>query len=111
MYALLIHQITIFSACFITHITNIRALTTVFVCMRYQITLVTVCHITHIKNTRGLTTMYALMSYQIAPFTECLIAHFTRIWTLALTYIIGITAFITVYMQLFIQGTLVKNKS
>jgi len=53
--------------------------------------------------------MYALMTYQIATFTECLINHFIRIWTVALMYIIGITAFITVYMKLFIQRTLVKK--
>ena len=54
--------------------------------------------------------MYALMCYQIPLFTECLITHITRIWTITPTYITGITAFITVYMKLFIQSILVKKK-
>ena len=54
--------------------------------------------------------MYAFMCYQIPLFTECLITHFTQIWTIVLMYITGISAFITVYMKMFIRSTLVKNK-
>jgi len=47
--------------------------------MRYQTILVTVCLITHITNIRALTTMNVLMSYHMAPFTECLITNFTAL--------------------------------
>jgi len=45
----------------------------------YQITLVTVCPITHITNIRVLTTMYKYMLYQTTPVTVCLITHITNI--------------------------------
>ena len=54
--------------------------------------------------------MYALMCYQIALSTECLFTHFTQKWTLTPTYATGISAFITLYMKLFIQSTLVKKR-
>jgi len=81
-----------------------------FVYMFYQTTLETECLITYITYIWALSPMYVLMFYQIPLFTDCLITHFTRIWTLILMYITGITAFITVYIRLFIQYTLVKSK-
>jgi len=47
----------------------------------------------------------------MALLTECLITKFTRIQTLTPTYITGISAFITVYVKLFIQSALVKTQS
>jgi len=45
--------------------------------MRYQIALFLECLITHITDIRALSTMYVLMCYQTALFTECLITYFT----------------------------------
>jgi len=78
--------------------------------MFYQTTLETGCLITYITYIRTLSAICAFMCYQIPLFTDWLITHFTRIWTLTLTYITGISAFITVYMKLFIQSTLVKKR-
>jgi len=50
--------------------------------MIYQATLVTECLITHITSIRALTSMYVLMSYQMAVFTECFFTHITRVRTL-----------------------------
>jgi hypothetical protein len=65
MYACMLYQATLVTETLITHITNIRALTTMYSCMPYQTTLVTECLITHITNMRALTSVYALMSFQI----------------------------------------------
>jgi len=99
MYALMLHQTTLVTACIITNITNIRALTTMYEFMVYQITLVTICLITYITNMRVITTMYAFMPYQITLETVCLITHITNKRTLTTMY------------ALFIQRSLVKNKS
>jgi len=48
--------------------------------------LLTECLIAHITNTRALTTMYALMSYQMALLTECLITHITGVRALNTMY-------------------------
>ena len=48
-----------------------------YVLMCYHIGPLTECLITHITNIRALTTMYALMFYQTALMTEGLIANFT----------------------------------
>ena len=65
------------TACLITHITNIRALTSVCVCafMPYHITLVTACLITHITNIRALTNVCAFMPYHIILLIVCLITN------------------------------------
>jgi len=39
----------------------------------------TECLITHLTGIRAHTTMYALMFYQTTLYTECLITHFTGI--------------------------------
>jgi hypothetical protein len=39
MYACMLYQTTLVTECFITHVTSIRALTTMHVCMPYQTTL------------------------------------------------------------------------
>ena len=55
--------------------------------------------------------MYASMPCQISLITECLITLITSIWTLTSMYLTGISAFSTVYLQLFIQSNLVKTQS
>ena len=135
MYALMCCQIALSTECLITHITNIRALTSMYVLMSYQMAVSTECLITHITNIRALTSMHALMSYQTVLFTECLITHFpsirarttmtalmcyhtplmtithfTCVWTLTPMYITGISAFTTVYIKLFIRSILVKTQ-
>jgi hypothetical protein len=57
----------------------------------------------------ALTTMYALVFNQIAIVIEWLITYFTWIWTLTAGYITGISAFSTVYVELFVLSTLVKT--
>jgi len=54
--------------------------------MLYETTRVTECLITHITPIRALTSMYALMAYQIALTTECLITHIACIRALTSMY-------------------------
>jgi hypothetical protein len=54
--------------------------------------------------------VYALMCYHIALFTEWPITNFTRIWTLTLRYITGISVFSTVIVKLFTESTLVETQ-
>ena len=76
--------------------------------MSYQTVPMIECLITHITCIGVLTSMYALMCYQTAPLTECLTTKFTRIWMP--TYITGISAFIRMYMKLFIESALVEKQ-
>jgi len=78
--------------------------------MVYKSALMIECLITHITSIKALTTMYVLMCYKIALLTECLITHITRIRALTTMYITGIPAFSTAYMKLFIQSALVKTQ-
>jgi len=96
--------------CFTTHFTGVRALTAMYALMSFAIEIVNECLITHITSIRSDTAMYALMCYQTALLTECPIGHFTWIWTLTPMIITGISAFITVYMKLFIRSTLVRTQ-
>ena len=63
------------TACLITHIKNIRALTTVYAFKVYQMALSTECLITYFTNIRALTTVYAFMTYQTTLVNVCLITH------------------------------------
>jgi hypothetical protein len=108
MYELMCSKTVLMTKCLITHITGIRALTTMYTFMSYKTAPVTECLITHITCMRSPTTLYTLMCYHIALFTECLITNFTNIRVLTPTYITGISAFSTVYVNLFIQSTLVN---
>jgi hypothetical protein len=110
MYALMFYKTALSSECLITHITSIRAFTTMCALMCYQSDLSTECLITHITSKRELTTMCALMCYKTALMTECLITHITSIREFTTMYITGIPAFSTVYMKLFIQSALVKKQ-
>ena len=110
MYALMNFQMALITEGLITHITSIRALTTMCPFMCYQTALLTECLITHFTAIMALTTMYALMNFQMALITEGLITHFTWIWTLTPMYIRGISAFSTAYVKLFILSTLVKTQ-
>jgi len=78
--------------------------------MFYQITLMTKCFITHLTAIRAITTMYASMSYKIALSTESLITYCTAIKAFTNMYITGRSAFSTVYVKLFIRSTLVKTQ-
>ena len=111
MYALMCYQIAPTTECFITHITSIRAVTTMYVSMSYQTALVTECLITYITSIRAFTTMYASMCYKTALLSEGPITHFTCIWTLIPMYNRGISAFSTNYVKLFILSTLVKPQN
>jgi len=104
------YQSASLTECLLTYFTLIWVLTTMYAFMNYQTTIVPVRIITHITNIRTLTTMHTLMSYQIALCTECLITNITTIWTFTPLCITGISAFITLYMMMFIHSTLVKNK-
>jgi hypothetical protein len=84
-------------------------LTTICAFMCYQTHLLTE-DLTHSTSVRTLITMDALMCYQTPLMTLCSITHFTCIWTLTPLYIIGISAFSTVYMMLFIQSALVNKQ-
>ena len=138
MCALMCYQTALLTECLITHITNIRALTTMYTRMPYQITLVTEYLITHITNIRALTSRYALMTYQTALFTErfithitnvraltsmyalmccltllmtvCPLTHFTCVWMLTPMYITRISALTIVYIKLYIRSILVKTQ-
>ena len=110
MQSLMFYQAALLTECLITYFTAIRALTTMYAYMPYQIAPFTECLITHITHKRALSTMYALMCYHIALCTECLSTNITTIWTPTPLYITGISAFITLYMKLFIQSTLVKKQ-
>ena len=110
MYALVFYQMVHLTECLITHITSIRALTTMNKFVSYQIALLTECLITHFTSIRALTTMNEFVFYQIALFTEYLITLFTRISSLTPIYITGISAFCTVYVKLFILSILVKTQ-
>jgi len=57
MCACMCFQIILVIESLITHITNIKALTTTFVCIPYQTALATECLIKHISNIRALTTL------------------------------------------------------
>jgi hypothetical protein len=48
------------------------------VCVCFIKQLVNECLISHITNIRVLTTMYMLMSFQIGLLNECLITHITK---------------------------------
>jgi len=77
--------------------------------MCYQVALYTKCLFTHITSIRALTTMYTFMCYQIVLSTECFFTHFTGMYTPTPTYIAGISASSTVYVKLFIQSNLLKT--
>jgi hypothetical protein len=111
MYALMCYQTAPNTECFITQITIIRALTSMYALMCYKNTLLIECLITNFTGIRTLTTMYAFMRFQSAPFTEYLTARFTCIWMLTTMYIAGISTFSTVYVMMFIQRTLLKTQS
>ena len=58
MDALMFYQMALLIESLITHITSLRALTTMHaLLMHYQITLLPECLITHITGIRALTTM------------------------------------------------------
>jgi len=65
MYVLMHYQGVLITECFITHITALRSLSTMYAPMSYQIVL-NECLFTHITGLRALTTMYAFMSFQSA---------------------------------------------
>jgi hypothetical protein len=54
--------------------------------------------------------MYPLMPYKMALSIECLITICTQIWTLNPIHITGMSAFSTVYVELFIESILVKTQ-
>jgi len=70
MYACMLYQIILVTECLITHITHIRALTTVCAFMCCNTALVIESLITHTTNIRALTSMYVLMSFQMGLLTE-----------------------------------------
>jgi hypothetical protein len=74
---LMLDQTQLINECHITHITSIRALTTMYALMGFQTAPYTESLITHFTSIRVLTTTYALMGYQIALLIECLTTHFT----------------------------------
>jgi len=111
MYTLMSFKTALLTECLITHITSIRSLTTMYALMSYKTALLIECLITYFTAIRALTTMNVLMSYKTALLTECPITHITQIWTLTPLYLTRISAFITVYMKLFIQSTLVKTQT
>jgi hypothetical protein len=59
---------------------------------------------------RALTTVHLLTCYKSLLSTECRFTNFTRIWTISLMYITGISTYITVNMSLFIHRTLVTTQ-
>jgi hypothetical protein len=69
---------------YITHITSIGALTTMYTSMYYQTALLSEGPITHITSITALTTMYVSMCYETALQTECLITHITNIRALTM---------------------------
>jgi len=111
MYGLMCFQIALLIEWLITHFARIRALAAMYALMCYQIPLLTEWLITNFTCIRELTTVCAFMSYQTAVMTERLFTHFTRIRTLIPTYITGISAFITLYLKMFIPSTLAETKS
>jgi hypothetical protein len=69
------YKIALLTECFITHITGIRALASMYALMCSQRTPINESLITNCTGISALTTMYALMCYQTAPLTEPLITH------------------------------------
>jgi len=61
MYALMFYKIAPMNECLITHITNIRALTTMCALKCYQGTLYSECLLTNFAAIRMVTNMYALL--------------------------------------------------
>ena len=111
MNALMFCKTALLSEGPITHITRIRAVTTMNALMCCKTALSSEGPITHITNIRAVTTMNASMFYKLAVLSEGPITHFTCIWTLTPMYITGISAFSTVYMMMFIQRILLKTQS
>jgi hypothetical protein len=111
MYALMWYQIELMTECLITHFTWIWSLPRMYAWMWYQTELMTECLITHFTWIWSLPHMYASMCYQTALLTKCFLTHFTWIRMLVPVYIRGISAFSILYLNMFVQSTLVKTQS
>ena len=79
--------------------------------MCYETALSSEGPITHITSIRAVTTVYALMCYKPFLLSEGPITHFTCIWTLTPMYITGKSTFSIVCLMMFIQRTLLKTES